>query len=91
MCPDCGEKIKLNYNVEKKTGFSYKLKLACEACIWSYRRYTSKHVEKENWSSNKGLFQINVQTILAFREIGKGYWPICTSQVRWTFHPKYLF
>ena len=54
-------------------GVSYELKLACEAYNWSNRRYTSKHVEKENGSSNKGFFQINVQTVLAFREIGKGY------------------
>ena len=45
-------------------GFSYELNLACEAWNWSYRRYNSKHVEKQNGSSNKGFFQINVKTVI---------------------------
>ena len=45
-------------------GFSFELNLACEAWNWSYRRYTSKHVEKQNGSSNKGFFQINVKTVI---------------------------
>ena len=77
VCQDCGEKGKLNDNLEKRMGFSCEIKLACKTCNWSYRRCTPEHVEKENGSSNKGFFQINVQTVLAFREIGKGYRPMC--------------
>ena len=57
-------------------GFSYELKLTCKACNWSYGRYTSKYVGEENGSSNKRFFQINVQTVLAFRKIGKRYHPM---------------
>ena len=85
--PDCGEKIKLNNNLEKRLGFSCELKSACEACNWIYKRYTSKHVGKENGSSNKGFFQINVQTVLAFRKIGKGYRPMCTFTSLMNFPP----
>ena len=46
VCLDCG-KNKLNNNSEMGMGFSYELNLACEACNWNYRGYTSKYVEKE--------------------------------------------
>ena len=46
VCPDCG-KNKLHNNLEMGMGFIYELNLACEACNWNYRGYTSKYVEKE--------------------------------------------
>ena len=81
------EKTKLNNNLEMRIGFSYGFKLACKEYNWGYSRYTSKHVEKENGPSNKGSFQINVQTVLAFREIAKGFRPMCTLTSLMNFPP----
>ena len=66
-CPDCGCDIKSHADMKKKCGYSNYLVLQCESmeCDWEYSFNTSK---KQGHS-----YEVNVRTVLAFREIGKGH------------------
>ena len=50
-----------------KKGLAQKLTVSCEDCNWSYSTYLSTSIKTEQSS-----YDVNVQSIIAFREIGRG-------------------
>ena len=72
-CPECGSASVTVYNCEeKRMGLSLNLKLLCSDCDWSHDFFTSQRLENDG-TPGPNSHCINVQTVLAFREIGKGY------------------
>ena len=69
-CPSCESKnISFIINPVKKKGLSSCLEFSCQNCSeWTKEIYTSK--ELKNNSKGKSPFDINVQSVLAMREIG---------------------
>ena len=66
-CPSCESK-----NILSKKGSSSCLEFSCQNCSeWTKEIYTSK--ELKNNSKGKSPFDINVRSVLAIREIGRGY------------------
>ena len=66
-CPSCESK-----NILSKKGSSSCLEFSCQNCSeWTKEIYTSK--ELKNNSKGKSPFNINVRSVLAIREIGRGY------------------
>ena len=66
-CPECGDNTTCHVHMKKKNGFSHYLLLECNnaECEWKYCFHTSK---KQGHS-----YEINVRSVLAFREIGRGH------------------
>jgi hypothetical protein len=66
-CPDCGCDIESHVDIKKKCGYSHYIVLQCKntECEWKYAFNTSK---KQGRS-----YEVNVRSVLAFREIGKGH------------------
>ena len=74
-CPACSAyEVTIKNDLSQRMGLSYKIVLNCQNCGWKTHKYTSNRLN----NNETGLFQINVQTVLAFREIGKGYRPLMT-------------
>ena len=72
-CPECESKnLCFDIDHSKKKGLSCCLKFKCKNChIWSKEMYTSKKVE--NGGKGKAPFNINIQSVIAMREVGPGY------------------
>ena len=77
-CPNCtSEGLSISHNERKRMGYALNFQLSCYKCQWKHELYTSPTIDND---STPGLnsFCINVQTVLAFREIGKGHEPLKT-------------
>ena len=59
-------------NLEKQLGLACNLVISCNRCIWSSELYSSREIE-QNKTPGRNPFDINIRTIMVFREIGKGY------------------
>ncbi|XP_046844662.1 LOW QUALITY PROTEIN: uncharacterized protein LOC124438534 [Xenia sp. Carnegie-2017] len=66
-CPECGDDTTAHIDLNKKHGFSQYVVLDCRdpRCDWKHCFHTSKKHGRS--------FEINVRSVLAFREIGKGH------------------
>ena len=58
--------------VDKKKGWSNKINISCCECGWTKYIYTSKEVNIPGQSGQKS-HELNVRSVMAFREIGKGF------------------
>ena len=70
-CPDCLASIEIRHELEKKMGLGHYFILSCNTCNWGTTFCSSKKVESDMAGRNQ--LEINLRTILAFREIGKGH------------------
>ena len=72
-CPRCGFSVETNNMLQEKQGHAQLLKISCcsISCRWEKSFYTSERVK----NSGRGAkpFDINLRTIMAFREIGRGH------------------
>ena len=59
-------------NLEKKLGLACNLVMSYNRCNWSSELYSSRVIEQNN-TPGRNPFDINIITIIAFREIGKSY------------------
>ena len=76
-CPDCqSAALELHHMPSYKMGLSLNFSLTCKCCEWSYSFYSSPKLEKCTPGLDRHI--INLQTVLAFREIGRGYEAIKT-------------
>ena len=75
ICPeeDCSGKINFTNNFNEKYGLSCKLIFTCNSCDWMQYFYTSKEIST---STGRQPFDINLRTVAAFREVGKGHFAI---------------
>ena len=75
-CPlSCNQNPKLCNDLSKKHGFCYSWSLRCGICGWKHEFETSKTTPS---SGGRPFNSINLQTVIAFREMGKGYHSMCT-------------
>ena len=74
VCPleNCMGKITFKNLIKEKCGLSCKLVFNCEVCNWTQYFYTSKELPRESQAGRKP-FDVNLRTVAAFREIGKGH------------------
>ena len=72
-CLRCNSNVKTTHLVESKQGLCHSFKITCRniSCRWYKLFYSSKEVERDGRGSNPS--DINIRTILACREIGKGH------------------
>eukprot|EP00794_Sanderia_malayensis_P002927 gene2927-3381_t len=75
FCPDCKSALTLQDDRKARSGFVHKLALRCCKCNWIKRFFTSALVQKDHSEPSTGRtrFDLNVRSVLAFREIGKGH------------------
>jgi hypothetical protein len=79
-CPDCERKsININIDHKNKKGLSSLLLLCCSECLWKTKFYTSKKVLTK---ASEKSFDINLRSVIAMREIGKGQ---CIRKTMWFF------
>ena len=71
-CHLCSSDVVIIHELEKKQGFAHFISVKCssDTCDWQGSFCTSKQLK-----STKGRppFEVNIRTVLAFREIGKGH------------------
>ena len=72
-CPHYNDQVKIINNLENKKGLSCNLVLNCRKGKWSTDYYTSPCVEKKSDSPGPTSFDVNIPSVFAFREIGKGH------------------
>ena len=71
-CPDCeSAALELRHIPNKKMGLSLNFGLTCKHCRWSHSFYSSTVLKQNTRGLDRHI--INLQTVLAFREIGRGY------------------
>lgn len=51
-----------------KKGLSHKILLSC-SCLWSHSFFSSPRIDK---TDDKSSFDVNLRTVVAFREFGQG-------------------
>ena len=72
-CVECSSKeISVKNIVDKKKGWSNKINISCCECGWTKYIYTSKEVNIPGQSGQKS-HELNVRSVMAFCEIGKGF------------------
>ena len=70
---ECSSKeISVKNTVDKKRDWSNKINISCCECVWTKYIYTSKEVNIPRQSGQK-YHELNVRSLMAFGEIGKGF------------------
>ena len=73
-CPVCSEKVELFNDDGKRQGLANKLYLQCNGCQWSDGFFTSECIRRRNSASvGRSAFDVNIRSVLSFREIGIGF------------------
>ena len=70
-CPECSSDIECALDYSNKKGLAQKVVLSCEGgdeCGWNHTTYLSDTVKV----GEHNRFDVNVRSIIAFREIGRG-------------------
>ena len=73
-CPQCEEST-INFTIDNSSrmGFANKMVLSCASCDWDSIFFTSNQTTKPSKKQGRNMFEINVRSVVAFREIGKGH------------------
>ena len=75
QCPDCRNNfLSVSIDSTKKMGLSQQIITKCP-CGWSNIVFSSPRVDKNN---ERSRFDVNIRSVIAFREIGKGLMSIET-------------
>ena len=72
-CPDCRSGITLEEVPKKRMGFSLCLSIACSGCSWKHEIQTSQPVNNAVKSPGRQMQIVNLLSVIAFREIGRGH------------------
>ena len=70
-CPTCSNKITIDYDVSQKRGLCHYFLVYCVNCDWRKTFSSSKEIPCDN--RGRKPFDINVRSVMAFREIGRGH------------------
>ena len=74
VCPLENSMGKITFkNLKEKCGLSCQFVFNCEVCNWTQYFYTSKELPRESQAGRKP-FDVNLRTVAAFREIGRGHY-----------------
>ena len=73
-CHHCNSPTKLQVDLSLKKGFCHTMKVFCDSCNAKEHFETSKLQNKlTRGRRGRPFYDINLRTVIAFREIGKGY------------------
>ena len=75
-CPveGCNSQLSVDMEVSKKNGMCQTIEVICPVCGFIKSFYSSrKQISLTRAKSGKAFFDINLRSVLAMREIGKGY------------------
>ena len=74
-CPECSEKLWLTIDHEAKLGLAQKIMVLCQNknCEFKHHTYSSFKA-----SSTSSRYDVNLRSVIAFREIGRGHQHIQT-------------
>jgi len=74
-CPRCKRNtVELSIDPGKKKGLSHEIMLSC-SCSWSHTLFSSCKIDQ---TDSKSSFDVNVRSVIAFREFGQGWQSIET-------------
>ena len=70
-CNICSSNVVVKHKLDLKQGFAHNISIECskDSCTWSKSFWTSKKVKTPK---GRPPFDVNMRSIIAFREIGKG-------------------
>ena len=71
LCPICREQINILDDLTSRMGLAHKLILNCK-CGWRRETFTSKTCSNLENKPGRKPFEINIKTVLAYREIVRG-------------------
>ena len=71
-CQICDSDIVFSIDITKRMGLCNTIDLKCIDCNWKYSLETSYQSSKLNSKNGRKFYDINIQSVIAFREIGKG-------------------
>ena len=73
-CVKCNSsKMTLTNDNNARMGFANKLILKCISCKWKNDMFTSNEVTQPTKKQGRKVSEVNVRSIIAFREIGRGH------------------
>lgn len=77
-CPDCSCKVNVSHDLSLKCGLAHFFIAECvcectKLCEWRHEQSTSPKVTPPKKEPGQKCFDINIRSVLAFREIGRGY------------------
>ena len=78
-CMQCGSSVIIEHNVDDKMGLCSFFTIKCNhhECPWTKKVATSNFIDK-HIGSGKVPYDVNLRTVVAFREIGRGHTAIET-------------
>ena len=72
-CPECcSHNVIFSDDLSCRMGYSHKLKVTCQDCPYNLETFTSDTCKKSEPIQGRNKFDINIRTVAAFREVGKG-------------------
>ena len=79
-CPECCSAIGMIDLLKLRMGFAHKIIISCASCSWEQSIFLSEQCSPAT-GRGRNFFEINVRSLIAFREIGKGHQAIrCFSR-----------
>ena len=69
-CPQCIEPINVDHCMKDKKGLAHFFDFVCLKCGWKHQLCSSKKIEKPGSIGGRNLYEINLRTVIAFRENG---------------------
>ena len=72
LCPACREQINISDDLPSRMGLAHKIIINCE-CGWRRETFTSNACSNLENKQGRKPFEINIRTVLAYREIGRGH------------------
>ena len=71
-CPECGSTVEVIDLLKLRMGFANKILVRCASCCWEQSTFLSEQCSPTT-GRGRNFFEVNVRTVIAFREIGKGH------------------
>ena len=72
-CPICAAKLYYFHNKDAKKGLAHFINISCTECDWDSTYSSSKEVQNEISKQGNNAFDINTRSVIAMREVGKGF------------------
>ena len=73
VCPEClRQSLEFRDDLSCRMGYAHKLSVLCQNCGYEKTEYSSKQANNNTKNQGRRKFDINIRTVIAFREIGKG-------------------
>ena len=77
-CPKCSCKLNIHHNPKQKCGLAHFLVAECSCecsslCEWSFTQATSPQVDPPRKVVGQKPYDVNLRSVLAFREVGRGF------------------